>query len=464
VYKQNGVLDSTIVQNQNNFQKTKTNNNVISSSYTEPIGNNKLLEFNYAYTNNLSHSDKSTFNYNLGTGKYEVPNLVLTNNFKNTFLAHRLGANFRVQQTKYNYQLGMGVQLSTLKSLSYKAATGKDSLSNQSYTNFFPTANFNYTPSKTKNLRIGYNGRTNQPSISQLQNVPDVTNIFYQTTGNPNLKEEFNHNFNVGYNTFNILTFKFIAANLSIATTQNKIVSSITTKGPTQFTTYDNINGYFRGSSYVTFGLPFKSIKMKGSSINLTNSMSYVKDVSLINFKKNLTKSISVTQGVGLNISKEKFDFGVKANLAYNNVKYSMNKQSDEDYFTQTYSGDVTYKFPHNFILSTNFDYYINSGRSAGYNINVPLWNASFSKQLFKNKNGEVKLSVNDILNQNQSLTRTAAQNYVEDIRNVVLKRYFMLSFIFNLNRMGGQGGGRPQGMPGMPHFMERQMRDVRVN
>ncbi|HAL94977.1 MAG TPA: hypothetical protein DCP55_03230, partial [Chitinophagaceae bacterium] len=38
-----------------------------------------------------------------------------------------------------------------------------------------PTANFNLTPSRSKNLRFSYNGRTNQPSVNQLQNVPDVT-------------------------------------------------------------------------------------------------------------------------------------------------------------------------------------------------------------------------------------------------------------------------------------------------
>ncbi|MBK6381957.1 MAG: hypothetical protein IPF69_00575 [Chitinophagaceae bacterium] len=66
--------------------------------YTEPFGLNKLLELNYAYTNNQNTSDREVNNYNTGSGKYDEPNLRLTNNFENTFLAHRIGANFRVQE------------------------------------------------------------------------------------------------------------------------------------------------------------------------------------------------------------------------------------------------------------------------------------------------------------------------------------------------------------------------------
>ncbi|MBP8244174.1 MAG: outer membrane beta-barrel protein, partial [Chitinophagaceae bacterium] len=132
-------------------------------------------------------------------------------------------------------------------------------------------------------------------------------------------------------------------------------------------------------------------------------------------------------------------------------------------YYTQTYAADFSYTFKGNFIISTDFDYYINTGRAEGYNLNVPLWNASFSKQIFKKKNGELKLSITDLLNQNQSITRTVGDNYIQDSRNMVLRRYFMLSFLFNLNRMGNNRQGGQPGMPGMPRFMERGMRDMRV-
>lgn len=462
-YKQDGSLEGARSQDQQNTQKTSTHNNVLSMSYTEPVGKNKVLEFNYAYTDNSNTSDKRTFDFNNTSGKYDIVNLLLTNSFENTFVANRFGTNFRVQEKKYNFQLGMGVQRATLTSNSYRALTGKDSVTQQSFTNFFPQASFNWTPSRTKGMRINYRGRTNQPSISQLQDVPDFSNPLSVRTGNPALNQEFIHNFNMSFNKFNILTFKFLAANLSFSTTRNKIVNSIDTLNrAVQLIKPVNLNGAYTTTAFFTFGIPFKNPKLKGSSLNFSTIALYNRDVSLLYKQQNIGKTLTLTQTAGANFSlKDKWDISFTGSLSYYTINYSVNTGLNENYLSQTYSADFGYRFPKDFMVSTDIDYYVNTGRADGFNQSIPLWNASVSKQLFKKKNAELKFSVNDILNQNQSITRNNGDNYIEDVSSVVLKRYFMVSFLFNLNRMGGKNA--QPGMPGMPRFMERNMRNMRM-
>ena len=182
------------------------------------------------------------------------------------------------------------------------------------------------------------------------------------------------------------------------------------------------------------------------------------RDPGLYKGEQNYTKNLNVSQDFRLNYTyKEKLDMGITASVNYNSVDYTNPSQinQEQNYFTHTYSGDVSYTFPRGFILSTDFDYTFNTGRTQGYNQNYALWNASFAKQLFKNKRGEIKASVFDLLNQNTSVNRNVGTNYIEDVRNSTLQRFFMLSFTYHINRMGGKM---------MPAMMERATRGIRMH
>jgi hypothetical protein len=206
-----------------------------------------------------------------------------------------------------------------------------------------------------------------------MQDVEDLTDRLNVKTGNPDLKQEFNHHVNINYNSFDVMTFKFIAYNLSLNTTRNRIVNSIDSIGSgIQLTKPENMNGYFRGFSFFTLGLPFKNSNMRGSGFTITNSIAYTRDVSLLYRKVNIGNILSINQGIGMNISKGILDFGVKGNLALTRVNYSARSFEDVEYFTQTYSADFSLNFNY-FIISSDFEYNINRGRAEGFNQEIPM-------------------------------------------------------------------------------------------
>jgi hypothetical protein len=130
----------------------------------------------------------------------------------------------------------------------------------------------------------------------------------------------------------------------------------------------------------------------------------------------------------------------------YNFVRYTVNDDQNGDYFTQSLSVEPTYSTKNGWILGSNFDLQMNRGQAEGFNQTIPLWSASLSKLVLKNKRGELKFNVYDILNQNRSITRTVDQNSIIDTRTQVLTRYFLLSFTYNLRRFNGPQGQQQRG------------------
>lgn len=454
--RQNYNVFNAKINSRNTYTSTdgKTRNYSVGFSYTEPLARNKIMEFNYNYSNNNNGSDQQAFLYNNTTGSYNIADAGQTNHFENRNEMHRIGANYRFVEKKYNYQIGFGAQQTILESNNLS----KGIWQTQKFTNFFPTFGFNYQFQRSRSLRFNYRGSTRQPAISQLQDVLDDRNTPYFIRGNPLLKQEFSNNINLGYNFFNILNFRNLFAFITFNNTYNRIANSIKdTAGGGTVTVPVNLNGYYMISGNFNIGFPIR--KMKGGNFNATTRISVNRDPGMFNGIKNFTGNLNMGEDLRLNYSyKEKLDVGITASVNYNSVKYSnaaSRLYQDQSYFTHNYSADISYTFSKSFILSTDFDYTLNTGRTDGYNQNFALWNASFARLLFKNKRGEIKASVFDILDQNTSIARNVRDKIIEDVRNLTLQRFFSLTFTYNINRMGGKT------LPGM---IERGMKNRRMH
>src|SRR5262249_27280097 len=123
----------------------------------------------------------------------------------------------------YNYMAGVTWQKAELEG---KIISGvKDSVISKIFYNFLPNARFQYNFSRFKNIALYYSTSTNQPSVSQLQPVPDNTNPLYVKQGNPNLKQEYTHSLRLNASFVNPFKNRNFFVFATIQQTQNKIVN-----------------------------------------------------------------------------------------------------------------------------------------------------------------------------------------------------------------------------------------------
>lgn len=422
-------------------------------SYTEPITKKGQLELGYNFNTNKNTSNQETNSYNPLTAKFDRRDTVLSNSFDNSNNSHRVSLNYRQQITKdFSYTLGMGVQHSELTS----ANLTKNTLLQQSFNNLFPSLSLQYRKGRTKNIRFNYRGNTRQPGINQLQDVINNSNPLNISTGNPALKQEFNHNLNLFYNSFKTGSMRNLNFNLNLSSTSNKIANSyfINTSNSivridnvqlipgAQYVKPINISGAYDMRGYVNYGFPLKNPK---SNINLSTNASYSRDVNVVNASKSFINNYIVGETVRFTMNmNEVLDLNFSSTSTYNFARYSQSTsvkgvtQPNGDYFSQVFSIEPTFSPKSGWILSSDFDYLMTRGQAQGYNQSIPLWNASIAKLLFKKKEGELRLTMFDILNQNKSITRNVEQNYIEDVRTNVLTQYFMLTFTYNIRKFGG--------------------------
>ena len=417
------------------FQESSGSSLGVRMTYTEPVLTDRFLEISYGYNYNYNTSDRRTYSKNKLNDTYDILNDSLTNAFNNVYSNHQAGLSLMTQKLRYNYTLGLNLQFNNLSSRNIS----KDRLITQHTINFSPLALLNYNFSRNRRLRFSYRGQTQQPSLDQLQPVPDNSNPLYIREGNPDLKPSFNNSFNLNYNTVNPSSMRNFFASINGSFILNRIANStnLTSEGK-QVTKPVNMNGNYNVGAFMVNG--FTLNKQQKTTFNTNTSINYNQDASLVNNSKTYTQTLNIMQGANFNyMYKELFDVAAGGNVNYNRARFSNNPSNNTNYFNYGLSLDFNVNLPLGVIIGADIDYTANTGRSAGYNLQYTMMNAFISKSLFSKKQGLLKFQVFDLLNQNVSVNRTVSDNYIEDSETKVLQRYFLVSFSYFLNRFGGK-------------------------
>lgn len=433
---------------QNILQDNTSDNLSVRASYIEPLSKKKSLEFNYAYSEQLSGNDRQNYLVNPYTGELEFQES-LSNIFDNTYITNRFGFNYRMNEKKYNYSIGLAVQPASIET---NSVTGKFS-SKQNIVNYFPVVRYSYNFSRSRSFSVNYNGSTNQPSFTQLQPVTDSSNPQFITVGNPELRPEFTNTLNLRYNNFDFISGNVFFGNIFGSFTDDKIVNNVFQKGPgAQETRYLNANGYFTLGAFYAISRPFQNRKYVftlGGNLAYNNNISYIAD------QKNIGKNLVIGQRLAFDYRlKQWLESNLSFNFNINNNEYSLNKQLNSTTKAYTISHNSRIFFPKSFILSYDLEKVINEGFAGNVNTNPFIINATLEKQFSKKKNLSLKFQALDMLNENIGISRTVQNNTVTDTRTNRLGRYFMLSAVVRLNKFVGQApqqSGMMMGGPGAP-------------
>ncbi|MGN0029777.1 MAG: outer membrane beta-barrel protein [Marinilabiliaceae bacterium] len=453
--------------------------------YTEPLAEHWMASVNYAPSLSLNSNNKAVLaDTVIAAGAAADASFssfsfspALSNDKDSRYLVHRAGVAVNANRGKaLRASVGLDAQHSIL---SGDQTYPVEFSTRRSFFSLMPSVEMSATSANGANLKFKYRTSSSAPSITQLQDVVDVSDVRRYSAGNPSLRQSVTHRLDfVAAHTdkssarslfflSNVhVTRGFVASASVMATADSALASGVTLPAGVQLTVPVNLDGQVSASVSLTLSSP---LGRTGCNASLSLIGSLQRTPGLFNGVRINSSSSSVTLGMSLGSAfSETFDFNVAYNPSYNAVRSTRAAESDYDYYSHALRADVNALFfSRHFAASSSVVHNFTSGMGGGFDNNYVLWNASVAFKFLPRRQAEFRLRVNDILDSNKSSSRSVSDAYVQTSSSNVLHRYAMLTFSYKFNEaasqaqskddrgrrlpkhpMGGPGGDAPGGRP----------------
>ena len=416
--------------------------------YTEPLTEHLFLEANYEYAWNSNRSGKDTYNsgnadidenatYLIYYSDGESYDPTYSSSILNRYVDQRAGVSFTWQNDKLNAQLGAQINPTDTHN-----ETNGESYDNK-VINWSPAARVRYMLDDNIHLMMFYDGRSSQPSTSQLMPVPDNTDPLNVSLGNPNLKSYFSHNLRGMFRYTNMTTFTSVNAHLS---------GNIVQDGITNAQWYDKsgaqysipVNGPGSGSANAVMMVNSPIAKSNFSISSMTNarysqSVSYIGSGALDSdryydqsnadfnyelfnadypdlsrtedFTSNKIRSMSIMEMVRLTYRNDIVELVAGGRTNVSKSWYTLESANANTTWNNSASFEMNWTLPFgmNLIGDLNYNWY--NGYATEQSPEFIL-NAEITQLVFK-KRATLALRAYDILNQAKNLMVTDASNSV---------------------------------------------------
>lgn len=408
--------------------------------YVEPLPWTHFLQFRYSYQYKTNISDRYVYNWDESLQDFVSDyDTLSSNSFENQYSNHLFNLSVRTNRKMYNYNIGVDLepQRSTSASMMEEKAISPFT---KSVLNFSPTVNFRYKFSKRTRLQLVYRGKSRQASMRDLQPVADMTNPLYIRMGNPLLKPSYTNTFTLNFNSYNQKHQRNIVASALVENVINNVTSLVVYDSETGVRTTSpvNMNGNWRAMGSFSLNTPLFDSKnwlfRTYSYLQYSNQNGYT-TLNQSDPLKSSVKHFTGRQNLQLTWRTSSLEVAVRGELSYNNSYHTI-RQSRSETFDYRSGGDIRWYLPWGFELHSDATYFLRSGYK-DQDPNRLIWNCMLSKAFFKRKQLLLRFKVYDILQEENSLTRSIQATAIRDTESNVLGRYFMLHAIVRLNMMG---------------------------
>lgn len=394
---------------------------LIESVTTEYISNTNNIETYTADANN----------------NYTILNNGVSGNFDRVGWKNNISTGVRYKLKDFSIQPSLRVNSVIIDNKFQNAPTVK-----QRFFNLLPSVYGSY-----KVFSLNYQMNLREPSVVDLQPIPNNTNPLYIIYGNPELKPATSNYVNLSMRKFD--TKHSLTYNISIngTITNNSTVSSRTVSSTgVQTIRPVNVDDVWEFGNRLSFQKDKKFGTNSQISLITSNTVGYTRSVVILNANMSRYNIVRLAPAaeVRLNLN-DKFEFNQAYNLNYSRSDYQSTDFTDIDITYQDAKSEFIVRPHQNLVFETTMDYRYNSQAVPGLQRSYYKWNAALTYIFLKGRRGQLKFAVNDILNQNVSAYRYVRDNYIQDSQTSTLRRYGMLTFTYNIRNFGAKVGGRNQ-------------------
>ena len=449
-----------------NYNQSNNDNwSLINSSFLNQRsagkGNNKNYSFNIDYAREFKNdvkfetgirvNDRSEYNKR---DQYRNEKLIdaISSQYQYGETVYAAYSNVNMKKNNWSFQLGLRAE-----SRSYNGnilnKLGKDSLPfSVSYPiTLFPSAFINYKINDKQDFQINYSKRINPPNFFQLLPFPDYSDPQNISVGNPGLKPQFTHSFEVAYNNAYAKGSNFLAT------------------------------AYYKYSTDLITSYVYRDINRASVNLDSAYFSSSINANTATVYGLELSNKTAITSWWDLNLSFNLFKSVINATIPGQNVNNDLTSWFSKMNNTIKLPKGFSYQFSGQYQAKTILPPGGNSsgggGRGGmggggggwggpqstaqGYNFPAYDFDMAIKKDwtLSGGRTASLSFSVNDVFKTRVNKTYSESQYFTQSVTRVRDQQFFRINFSYRFGKFdvnllrrksskGDEGGGGMDQMP----------------